>query len=192
MILCISHCTAQVSACVRHSISMPTMVSGWAFVPRWFFVLTLSSCLSILYLFSSQFYLYSDLNSFFHVDNAKANNPCAPGNRGVLLLGRIHSSHRLWAQAPWRLPLLGDYWHDLPGGIRRQRYGAFVLVWFRTRRWDHRKSAIFTTVHSGEREEPANLRQAYHSHEESLLPAQSFFAHTSTVRPVHELGSCQK
>ena len=28
-----------------------------------------------------------------------------------------------------------------------------------------------------EREEPANRRQAYHSHEESLLPAQSFFAH---------------
>ena len=25
------------------------------------------------------------------------------------------------------------------------------------------------------REEPANLRQAYHSHEESLLPAKSFF-----------------
>ena len=29
-----------------------------------------------------------------------------------------------------------------------------------------------------EREEPANLRQAYHSREESLLPAQSFFTHT--------------
>ena len=43
-----------------------------------------------------------------------------------------------------------------------------------------------------EREEPANLRQAYHSHEESLLPAQSFFAHTSTGRPVFELSSCQK
>ena len=26
-----------------------------------------------------------------------------------------------------------------------------------------------------EREEPADRRQAYHSHEESLLPAQSFF-----------------
>ena len=26
-----------------------------------------------------------------------------------------------------------------------------------------------------EREEPANLRQTYDSHEESLLPAQSFF-----------------
>ena len=43
-----------------------------------------------------------------------------------------------------------------------------------------------------EREEPANLRQAYHSHEESLLPAQSFFAHTSSVRPVYELSSSQK
>ena len=37
-----------------------------------------------------------------------------------------------------------------------------------------------------EREEPANLRQDYHSHEESLLPAQSFFAHTSTeIRSRH-------
>ena len=43
-----------------------------------------------------------------------------------------------------------------------------------------------------EREEPANLRQTYHSHEESLLPAQSFFTSTSTDRPVHELISSQK
>ena len=50
-------------------------------------------CLSFTYLFSSHFYLYSDLNSF-HVDNAKANNPCASANRGVLPVGRIHSSHR--------------------------------------------------------------------------------------------------
>ena len=28
--------------------------------------------------------------------------------------------------------------------------------------------------------------------EESLLPAQSFFAHTSTERPVYELSSCQR
>ena len=31
--------------------------------------------------------------------------------------------------------------------------------------------------------------QAYHSHEEKLLPAQSFFAHSRTGRPVHELSS---
>ena len=43
-----------------------------------------------------------------------------------------------------------------------------------------------------EREEPANLRQTSHSHEESLLPAQFFFTRTSTVRPVYELSSSQK
>ena len=43
-----------------------------------------------------------------------------------------------------------------------------------------------------ERAEPANLRQAYHSYEESLLPAQSFFAHTSTGRPVYEPSSCKQ
>ena len=36
------------------------------------------------------------------------------------------------------------------------------------------------------------MNPAYHSHEESVLPAQSFFAHTSTERPVHELSSRQK
>ena len=34
-----------------------------------------------------------------------------------------------------------------------------------------------------EREEPANLRQIYHSHDESLLPAQYSFTRTSTERP---------
>ena len=43
-----------------------------------------------------------------------------------------------------------------------------------------------------EREEPADRRQAYHSHEESLLPAQSSFAHIRTGRPILELSSCQK
>ena len=32
-----------------------------------------------------------------------------------------------------------------------------------------------------EREEPADRRQAYHSYEESLLPAQSFFTHTQEL-----------
>ena len=42
---------------------------------------------------------------------------------------------------------------------------------------------------SHEREEPANLRQAYHFNEESFEPTQSFFAHSRTVRPVHDLIS---
>ena len=44
-------------------------------------------------------------------------------------------------------------------------------------------SPLFTQ----EREEPADRRQAYHSHVESLLSAQSFFAHGRTWRPVHGL-----
>ena len=52
--------------------------------------------------------------------------------------------------------------------------------------------ALSSPLFIQEREEPANRRQAYHSHEESLLPAQSFFAHTSTRRPVCELSSHHK
>ena len=35
--------------------------------------------------------------------------------------------------------------------------------------------ALSSPLFIQEREEPADRRQAYHSHEESLLPAQSFF-----------------
>ena len=52
--------------------------------------------------------------------------------------------------------------------------------------------ALSSPLFTQEREQPANPKQAYHSHEESLLPAQSFFAHISTGRPVYELSSCQK
>ena len=52
--------------------------------------------------------------------------------------------------------------------------------------------ALSSPLSNQEREEPANRRQAYNSHEESLLPAQSFFAHTSTGRPACELISHQK
>ena len=49
--------------------------------------------------------------------------------------------------------------------------------------------ALSSPLFIQEREEPANLRQIYHSHEESLLPAQSFFTRTSTGRPVYEPSS---
>ena len=130
------------------SYSWSSMMSGWLIVwslsvPRFVpFRVSPSPC-------SSLPTSCSVLNLFFHVDNAKANITCASANRGVLLSGRIHSSHRLWAQAPWRLPQLGDYWNDLPGGIGRQRNGALVLVWRGSRRWDHRESALLTTVRSG-------------------------------------------
>ena len=40
------------------------------------------------------------------------------------------------------------------------------------------RKALSSPLFIQEREEPANLRQAYHSNEESLLPAQFFFSHT--------------
>ena len=49
--------------------------------------------------------------------------------------------------------------------------------------------ALSSPMFIQEREEPANLRQTYHSHAESLLPAQSFFTRTSTGRPVYEPSS---
>ena len=50
--------------------------------------------------------------------------------------------------------------------------------------------ALSSPLFIQEREEPADRRQAYHSYEESLLPAQCFsVCHSKMVRLVHELGS---
>ena len=54
------------------------------------------------------------------------------------------------------------------------------------------ETALSSPLFIKERGESADRRQAYHSYEESLLPAQSFFTHTRTVRPVHELSSCRQ
>ena len=51
------------------------------------------------------------------------------------------------------------------------------------------RKALSSPLFTQEREEPANLRQTYHSHDESLLPAQSFFTRTSTVKSVYEPSS---
>ena len=64
---------------------------------------------------------------------------------------RYTSFHRLWAQRPWRLPPLRDFCNDVPGLIRGHRHGTLVFVWRGTRRWDHRKSSICTTVCTGAR-----------------------------------------
>ena len=50
--------------------------------------------------------------------------------------------------------------------------------------------ALSSPLFTQEREERANRRQAYHSHEEILLPAHSFsVCHSRMVKPVHELNS---
>ena len=52
--------------------------------------------------------------------------------------------------------------------------------------------ALSSPLFIQERGESADRRQAYHFHEESLLPAQSFIAHSRTGRPVHKLKFVQR
>ena len=186
---CTSHCMAQECVGARHLIYMVIHVvhlSDCPFFESLFLVLFLSVCLFYPLLFSSHFHLDPDLNLFLHVDNAKTINHGASANWGVWPPGRIHPSHRLWAQAPWRLPLLGDYWNLLPGAI--QRHDALVRAWRGTQWRDHRQSALFTTVHLGVRRTggPKTSLSLFWS----LLPAQSLsVCHSRTGRPVHELSS---
>ena len=105
---------------------------------------------------------------------------------GVWPLGRKHTSHRLWAQRPWRFPPLRDFWNLLPGAI--QRHSALVLVWCRARWWDHQESALFSTVHSGARRTfgpKTSLSLLWRK----FVASSVIFAHSRTGRPMHELSS---
>ena len=160
--------------------------------------LSVSSCLSFscfsssVYLFSSTLYLHSDQHFLSNVNSVEGINHCAFAQWGLLPHGDIPSSHRLWAQRSWRLPLLRDFCNDLPGWIRRHWYGALVLVWRGTRRWDHRKSAIFTTVRSGARRTSEPETSLITLMKKVCCQLSPFFTHTRTGRPVHELSSCQE
>ena len=112
----------------------------WSSVPSQFLALFLSVCLSFTLLFSSHFYVYSVLNLFFHVDNAKAKKNLRLRQSRSLVPWPNSLLPQVMSQAPRRLPLLEDYWNHLPGRIRRQGHGALVLGWRGTRRWDHRES----------------------------------------------------
>ena len=54
---------------------------------------------------------------------------------------------------------------------------------------EHIGKALSSPLFIQEQEDPANLRQTYHCHAESLLPAQSFFTRTSTEGPMNEPSS---
>ena len=51
------------------------------------------------------------------------------------------------------------------------------------------RTAPSSPLFTQEREESENLRQTYHSHAESLLPAQSFFTRASSEKPAYEPSS---
>ena len=85
---------------------------------------------------------------------------------------------------------LRNFFNDLLRWIWRHRYGAFSC----DAELDNEiiRKTLSSPLFIEEREESANLRQTCHSSEESLLPTQSFFAHTRRERPENELRSCQE
>ena len=133
--------------CSAHSFHLHAIHDVWLSVSS-----CLSfSCFSLLFTSSLPHSACSDQHFLSNDNSVEGKNHCAIAQRGVLPHGDMPSSHRLRAQRPWRLPPLRDSWNDLPGGIQRRRSGALVLARRGTRRRDRRRSAIFTTFHSGAR-----------------------------------------
>ena len=127
-----------------------------------FLALFLSVCLSYPLLFSFHFYLYSVLNLFFHVVNAKA-GPLAEftplTGYEPKLLDDFHFSETteiiFWDESSDK-DAVPSYLCDAE--LDDETIGT----------------ALSSPLFLQEREEPADRRQAYHSYEESLLPALSF------------------
>ena len=178
--LCESHHMAQVSAFAHHPIFMPSIVSGWAFVPRCFFVLTLSPCVSpspCSSLPTSTCTLSWTPSSMW--TTPRQSYPASPPTEETCSLAEFSPP------TSYEPKLLDDFhnsettemiFQEEPGDKDTEpSYLSDAEL----------ESAIFTTVQ--EREESADRRQAHHSHEKSLLPAQLFFAHSRTGRPCTNL-----
>ena len=143
--------------------------------------------LSVVYLFSSLSYLYSDLHLLLPCGQRRGKHPL-----------RLRPMRSI---APWRYTILPQVMSPTslttfptrrPLKSSSRRNPAIQMRCPRTcvtRNSTMRPSGKCYLHHCSIRSEK---RQAYHSHEESLLPAQSFFTHARTERPVHELSSCQK
>ena len=93
----------------------------------WLFVLSLFLTLfpSVCFSFFSTWTLTCTLTSS-KWDLLGAISHWHSANWGVWPFGQQDPSHRLWAQHPWRFPLLRDYWNLLPGAI--QRHNALVFA----------------------------------------------------------------
>ena len=143
--------------------------------------------LYVVYLFSSTLCLHSDLHSFFHVDSAKGPSP----NDEYFTLAIYHPPTGYEPNA------FDDFHYLATSEMIFQKESGDIDTepsYLCDAELDDETigKALYSPLFIQEREEPANRRQAYHSLEESLLPVQSFFAHTGTGIPVCELSSHQK
>ena len=153
-------------------------------VSAWNIVIHMSSHVWALVVSFSRASTFSPLICLFSILNFNSIMSRKPSSKPQKRTRKmIQPSHRIWAQPARQLRLLRGFCSDLPGLIRRHRQcdAEFddELIGKTS------SSPLFIQ----EREEPANLRQTYHSHEECSLPAQSFLTRTSTERPVYEPSS---
>ena len=127
-------------------------------------------------------------------------SPCSSLPTSTCTLSQRQGKHYLRVRqsrslALWQNTLLPDdfYYSETTDIIFQEESGDkdIVLSYLCDAELDDETigKALSSPLSIQEREEPADRRQAYHSYEESLLPTQSFFAHSRTVRPVHELSS---
>ena len=186
--LCESHHLAQVSVRARHPISMPSMVSGWLFLVVFSF--WLSPCISP----SPCSSLSISTCTLSWTSSSLWTTP-----RQTLFVPPPTEESYFWQNTHLRQvhepKLLDDFNHPETTEMIFQEASGDTDTdpsYDAERDDEIIGKALSSPLFIQEREEPADRRQAYHSHEESLLPTQSFFAHPRTGRPVHELSSCQK
>ena len=186
---------------------------AWAFVVC-LFVCVLFLFLSVVYLFFSTLYLHADQHFISSVNSVEGINHCAFAQWGVLPHGDIPSSHRSWAQ-PVLCPGTSTSMMSNTPSIKpnahpqNEEYCPVaslttssttsttqrLLQWSsRMNMWDAELDdeiigkALSSPLFIHVREEAMVRRQAFHSYEKSLLPAQSFITHKRTDRSVHELS----
>ena len=151
---------------------------AWAFVVC-IFVFVILLFLSFVYFFSSLSYLYSDQHFHSNVNSVEGINRCAFAQWGVLLpcrntiLSQDMSPTSLTTSTTQRLLQWSS--RMCPADV------ATAPSYLCDVELDDELigKALSSPLFIQEWEEPADWRQAYHSHEESMLPAQSFFAHKS-------------
>ena len=166
-------CTTHWLKCLQERVTSSAWSSTWCcclFFDSLFLALFLSVCFSYPFFF----YLNTDLYHFLVVV-AKAIRPCASTKSG--------------------------YEPSLPGDFHYSETTE-IFFFFRDESSDAEPSylcdaelddetigkELSSPLFIQEREEPADRRQADHSFEESLLPAQSFsVCHSRTERPVQNL-----
>ena len=179
-----AHITLWLKVCLLHMhfIYMSSMMSRvWAFVVFFCIVFFSPSRAST---FSLTVYLFSVLFINFHVvGTAEDWNHCTHAQRGVLLRGDTQLTGYELSQLynfDYSETYTAIFQNESVDIDTEPSYSCDAEL-------DDEliRKALSSPLFTQERQEPANLRQSYHSHEESLLPAQRT-VYRETLLQIHQ------